>query len=175
MEKILADERFENLHASATGLRSLVRLRLHPKERLHELARVLTNKKQNDNLKQDLWDYTTLLDQYLESSDANQRAAAKGDDLTDWIATIESPDGSGLNFALERWQATRADTWLIAALSQVEASHEKTGELISHALNVKPTAAAFASARFHAVRLLMESGKNDEARTLVGRPLRHES
>ena len=175
LAKILADQRFtrQNLHASSMRLANLVRLRLHPQERLHELARVLTDKKQNDNLKQDLWDYTTLLDQYLESSDANQRALAKGDDLTDWIATIESPDAGALDFALQRWQATRADTWLIAALSLIEASHAKTGELISQAMNVKPTSAAFASARFHAVRLLMESGKNDEARALVDQLLKN--
>ena len=173
LAKVLADKRNVQLHASARRLANLVRLRLHPQERLHELARVLTDKKQNDNLKQDLWDYTTLLDQYLESSDANQRALAKGDDLTDWIATIESPGRGGLDFALERLQATRADTWLIAALSLIEASHAKAGELISQAMNVKPTAAAFASARFHAVRLLMESGKNDEARTLVDQLLKN--
>jgi hypothetical protein len=173
LAKMLADKSFVELHPSITRLANLVRLRLHPQERLHELARVLTDKKQNDNLKQDLWDYTTLLDQYLESSDANQRAAAKGDDLTDWIATIESPEPSALDFALQRWQATRADTWLIALLSLIEASHAQAGELISQAMNVKPTAAAFASARFHVVRLLMESGKNDEARTLVDQLLKN--
>ena len=171
--KILATRSFANLHASAARLSNLVRLRLHPQERLLELARVLTDKKQNDNLKQDLWDYTALLDQYVDDSEAKYAELLKGDDLSDWIATLQSPGRKLIGRALERWQATRSDPWLIAALSLIEASHVKTSELISDALNVKPTAAAFASARFHAVRLMKESGKNEEARSLVDQLLKN--
>lgn len=166
LEKILADQRFEYLHASATGLRNLVRLRLHPQERLHELARVLTDKKQNDNLKQDLWDYTTLLDQNLEGD-------KKKTELTDWITTFQSEKATSFDHSLERWQSTRSDPWFIAALTHADANHAKTSDLISQALKVQPNTPAFASARFHAVRLLMESGKNDEARTLVDQLLKN--
>jgi tetratricopeptide (TPR) repeat protein len=173
LAKILADKSFAHLHATATRLSNLVRLRLHPEERLHELARVLTTKKQNDNLKQDLWDYTTLLDRYLEVDEPKTAAITKGDDLTDWIVTIESTEATALDHALERWQATRSEPWLIAALSHVNGKDAKASELIAQALKVQPAAAAFASARFHAVRLLMESGKNDEARTLVDQLLKN--
>ncbi len=77
LAKILAVKSFANLHASATRLRNLIRLRLNPQERLHELARVLTDKKQNDNLKQDLWDYTTLLDQNLDTDEKKSAADLK--------------------------------------------------------------------------------------------------
>ncbi len=166
LAKILADKSLARMHPSATRLASLVRLRLHPKERLHELGRVLTNSKQNDNLKQDLWDYTTLLDKYLEE-EKPPVDVVNGDDLSEWLATMEAGDQAVADRAVARWQATHADAWLIAALSHVTSSHPKTSELIAQALNVKPSSAAFASARFHAVRLLMESGKNDEARTLL--------
>jgi tetratricopeptide (TPR) repeat protein len=167
LAKILADNKLAHLHAAATRLNNLVRLRLHPDQRLHELAQTLLAKNQNANLKQDLWDYTVLLDGYLEVDETKPRDALKGDDLSDWIATFQSPNLAALDHSLARWQATRADTWLIAALSKVDSKHPRAGELIAQALNVKTNAAAYASARFHAVRLLMESGKNDEARTLV--------
>jgi len=173
LEKILADKRFAHLQPSITRLRNLVRLRLHPQERLHELARALSTGKQNDNLKQDLWDYTTLLDQYLDADDKKTEVTNKGDDLTDWIATIQSNNPASFNRSFERWQATHSDAWFIAALSHADAKDAKASELISQALKVQPDNAAFASARFHAVRLLMESGKNDEARAVLDQLLKN--
>jgi tetratricopeptide (TPR) repeat protein len=171
LKKILADKNFVELHASATRLSNLVRLRLYPEERLHELARVLTTTKHNDNLKQDLWDYTTLLDQYLEVEEKKAAVAGKGDDLTDWISSLQSP--TSIEHSLERWQSTRSDQWLVAALTHADAKHAQASELIGQALKVQPSAPAFASARFHAVRLLMESGKTDEARTIVDQLLKN--
>jgi tetratricopeptide (TPR) repeat protein len=172
LAKILADENSARLHAAATRLANLVRLRLHPVERVRELGRILLVEKQNDNLKQDLWDYTALLDSVLDIDAPNPLPAAGNDDLTDWIAVLQQTDSGSVDHAVERWQATRTDPWLVAALSKVDAKHPKASELVSQALNVRPTAAAFASARFHAVRLLMESGKNDEARTLLDQLLK---
>ncbi len=172
LAKILADKNLTHLHAAATRLANLVRLRLHPHERIRELGRILVNEKQNDNLKQDLWDYTTLLDSVLSEDAAQPLPAAGNDDLTDWIGTLQQTDAGSLDHSLERWQATRTDPWLVAALSKVDAKHPKANELVSQALNVRPAMAAFASARFHAVRLMMESGKNDDARTLLDQLLK---
>jgi tetratricopeptide (TPR) repeat protein len=175
LAKILADKRFAHHHASATRLANLVSVRLHPEQRLHELAGILTTKKQNDNLKQDLWDYTTLLDQYLEVDETSPTpAAVKGDDLSEWLANMEEGDENAPARALERWQTTRSDPWLIAALSHAEGTHAKAAELITQALKVQPNAAAFASARFHAVRLMTESGKNNEARALLDDVLKNQ-
>ena len=172
LAKILADKNLDHLHAPATRLANLVRLRLHPVERTRELGRTLLVEKQNDNLKQDLWDYTTLLDSVLDVDAAKPLPSAGIDELTDWITTLQQTGTASLDRSLERWQATHTDPWLIAALSKVDGNHAKAAELISQALNVKPTAAAFASAQFHAVRLLMESGRNDEARTLLDQLLK---
>lgn len=168
---ILGDQKLSSLHASAKRLSSLVRLRLHPQERIHELAHVLLAKDPNSNLKQDLWDYTTLLDQYLEADEV-KRDAVRGDDLSDWLATIQAPEATSLDRSLERWQATRSAPWLIAVLSKLDGKHARANELIAEAVEVKPTAPAFASAQFHAARLLMESGKNDDARTMLDEVLK---
>jgi tetratricopeptide repeat protein len=174
LAKILADEEFKHLHASATGLANLVKLRLYPEQRLHELARFLVTKKQNDNLKQDLWDYTTLLDQYLERDEtAPTPAAIKGDDLSEWLANMEEGDENASARAVERWRATHSDPWLIAALSHAEDMHATAAELIASALKVQPNSPAFVSARFHAARLMMESGKNNEARALLDELLKN--
>ena len=167
LTKILADKRFAHHHASATRLANLVRLRLHPQERLHELARVLTTKKQNDNLKQDLWDYTTLLDQYLDVDETTPADVVNGDDLSEWIASMEDGAETAPARAMERWRAKPSDPWLIAALTHAEGTHATAAELIAQAMKVQPNSRAFVSARFHAARLMMESGKNNEARALL--------
>lgn len=172
LTKVLADKNLSDLHPSATRLLNLVRLRLRPNERRHALAQTLLAKNQNDNLKQDLWDYTVLMDQSLEGEQKTAAEAFKGDELSDWIVTFQSEDAATFDHSLERWQTTRSVPWLIAALSGAEGKHARAGELISEALKVKPNSPAFASAQFHAVRLLMEAGKNDEARTLLDQLLK---
>lgn len=172
LKKILAVNSFAHLHASARRLANLVSLRLHPEERLHELARVLLDRKQNDNLKQDLWDYTTLLDQYLEVEEPKPDAV-KGDDLSEWIAMMEAADKTAPARAVERWQATRSDPWLIAALTHAAGTQGTAADLIAAALKVQPNAPAFISARFHAARLLTESGKNNEARAVLDELLKN--
>jgi len=49
---------------SSKGLLGLVKYRLHPEERVRELAQVLGEQSGNENLRQDLIDYTWLLDKF---------------------------------------------------------------------------------------------------------------
>jgi tetratricopeptide (TPR) repeat protein len=172
LKKVLADKNLSDFHPSATRLLNLLRLRLRPNERRHELAQALLASNENNNLKQDLWDYTVLMDQSLEGDQKTPAEAFKGDDLSDWIVTFQSEYAATFDHSLERWQTTRSLPWLIAALSGAEGKHARSGELISEAAKVKPDSPAFPSAQFHAVRLLMESGKNDEARTLLDQLLK---
>lgn len=176
LKKILADKNLGSLHPAATRLLSLVRLRAHPAERLNELAHVLTTKTANPSLKQDLWDYTVLLDGYLEKDEEESTFAAfpREEDLSDWIGTFQDTSEAAEAHALERWQATRSNPWLIAALSRIDGKDPKADELLAEAQKVNSRSAAFASARYHAIRLLLETGKQTEARTLLDQTLKSE-
>ena len=187
LRKILADKNLSSLHPASARLLNLVRLRAHPAERLKELAQTLTTKTANPSLKQDLWDYTVLLDGYLERDEEETTTTAtipKEDDLTDWIATFQDPSKDAENHAVERWQATRSNAspsnatrsnpWLIAALSLIDGQHPKANELLAEAQKVDSRSAAFASARYHAIRLLIETGKTTEARTLLDQTFKTE-
>lgn len=167
--KILADTRLSTSHAASSRLLDLVRLRLRPAERLHDLAGKLITPN-NSSLKQDLWDYTILLDGFIETTDSDKAkfaAEARTDDLTDWVVVIQSDSSDAMEHAIERWRATRSMPWLIASLTRLESSDKRAPELIAEALKVEPDSPAFASARFHAVRMLIETGKADEARRLL--------
>lgn len=176
LQKILADKKLSSLHTASLRLLSLVRLRAHPAERLNELAKSLSAKTPNPNLKQDLWDYTVLLDGFLETDDAESKQATipKGEDLTDWIATFEGTSSEAGDHALARWQATRSMPWLIAALTLTKGNGPHAGELVAEAQKVKNSSAAFPAARYHAIRFLLESGKETEARTLLDQTLKTE-
>jgi hypothetical protein len=49
----------------ATRLLNLARLRLHPEEKIHELAETIVKKECNEDFKQAVWDYTVLLDKFV--------------------------------------------------------------------------------------------------------------
>jgi len=167
LKKVLSDRGLAKVHPASTRLLGLVRLRLHPDLRLRELAQAVM-KKDDETLKQDLWDYTILLDDFVGEGDGDQKKefpdALRKDDLTDWIVTVETGGAGALNHAVEGWRATSSTPWLIAALAKVQASHPQAGALLSSAEKIGPNSPAFASAMFHQIRLTIESGKLDQAR-----------
>lgn len=66
--------------ASAQRLLGLVNFRLHPQRRTSELAKILAFQSGNDNFKQDLIDYTWLLDKFEAetfNAEAKKKAAAE--------------------------------------------------------------------------------------------------
>jgi hypothetical protein len=170
LNKILNDKKLSPSHAASKRLLDLVRLRLHPAERRHELALTLESKNENSNLKQNLWDYTILLDGVLDVEDPKQAPAPeslRGDDLTDWISTFQSTKDEAFEHSFSRWQSTKATKWLVASLTKADGKNPGSSELISAALRVQPNSPAFASTHYHAVRLLLEAGKTNEARALI--------
>jgi len=179
LSKILGDRSLEAIHASAIRLLKIVRLRLHPDAVLHELALALL-KKNNETLKQDLWDYTVLLDQFDgdDSTDKKKPLDAKlrQDDLTDWIDTIETPGLEALDHSLKRWHETSSLPWLVAALGKIKPDHPQAAALLSAAAKVDQSAPGYASTSFHQIHLAMEAGKFAEARAQLDELLtRHKS
>lgn len=178
LRKILESKELEPFHAPARRMMSIVSLRLRPEERLHELGRLLAGNTGLGNLKQDLWDYTILLDQFVGDDEAHHQQATvkevdlQADDLTDWITTIQSEKTEAFDHALQRWQASSSTHWLIAALATVKSAHEQSLKLQAAAAQLQPTSPAFATASFHVVRLNIEGGRFSEARTYLDELLR---
>ncbi len=173
---ILSNEKLAISHEPSSRLLNLVRLRLRPNERLHELAQKLTTT-DNPSLKQDLWDYTVLLDRFLEANEADKAKFAtdtRADDLTDWVVTIQSNSADALLHSLDKWRSTSSIAWLIVALSKLPGDNANAPEMIRAALKIAPQSPAFPSARFHAIRLLIESNKRAEARQLLDESLRND-
>ncbi|MBD0371502.1 MAG: hypothetical protein ICV60_11740 [Pyrinomonadaceae bacterium] len=170
------------LHDSAAKLLNLVKLRLRPEERLRELSASLMNREPNADLKQELWDYTTILDKYLGSEDEpvsdevkKNQGTVITDELSDWLRTFQAEDKPSYEHALDRWRKTDSHAWLVAALSKASSADAASSSLIDAASRIEPNAAAYATASFHAVRLLIESGKRADARTRLDTILQNQA
>jgi hypothetical protein len=175
LNAVLKDPAARETHEDARRLLTLVRLRLHPEERARELGQSLLDKKNDADFKQNLWDYTMLLDQFVLDPNADEErdvpAELRRDELTDWIATFQSDKPEAISHAIERWQATNSLPWLIAALAKAKATDGETKALISAAENVAPNSPAFPSAAFYAARLSIQAGQFDGAKTALDRLL----
>jgi hypothetical protein len=175
LRAIIADRNLGTLHPGAQRLIGFIEVRLHPTERTHELAARLLEKDRATTLKQDLWDYTVLLDIYSGESRVDtvaqpqERLAAlrAQDDLTDWIVTFETPGPESLAHALEKWQAASSLPWLVAAASQIPATDAQVPAVLAAIEKVPADSPAFATLSFHRVRLLVQSGKQDAARAAL--------
>lgn len=171
LNAILKNNSLKLSHHAATRLLNLTRVRLHPEEKLHELAHEITKKGASSDFKQAVWDYTVLMDKFIgKDEEGKPRTAPAGlatDELTDWIVTIEAASATTAAHALDRWERTKSLAWLVAALTTVNGQEPKLPTLLSAAAGVSHTSPAFPSIAFHQARLLMEAKRGDEARALL--------
>jgi len=111
-------------------------------------------------LKQDLWDYTALLDRQNQKSDL--------DDLTDWIFTFQEKDQAlAAKHALEKWRQTKSLHWLVAALAKVSAQDVNATDILKAFASVDRTSPAYLTVLFHRIRLFSEMDNKAEARRLL--------
>jgi hypothetical protein len=182
LNAILKDNSVAASHHATTRLLNLVRLRLHPEEKLHEIANTLVKKDASKDFKQDVWDYTVLLDKFLgDGSDDTDKKSIPAkvpggstvwvDPLTAWIIAFQSDSPSALNQSIEVWESDHSVPWLVASMTKVAGSHPKAESLLKAAANVEHDSPAFPSLAFHSVRILIESGRSAEARTMLDKVL----
>ena len=168
IERILAERRLASIHGMSRALLRRVRVRVEPQIAVRELARAVMQRGDEGSLRQDLWDYTTVLDRFLDDSEVwdddarkqfDKKAATipRRDDVTDWIVTIQSKKTSDTAHAVRRWRETRALPWFVAAISRVSGSDPAALELLSAPLAVDADSPAYWSVAFHRNRLRIES------------------
>lgn len=182
LNAILKDSSVKSSHHAATRLLNLVRLRLHPEEKLHAIANVLIKKDGSADFKQDVWDYTLLLDKFLGDGDedADEKPAPSRlgsgstvsvDPLTAWILALQENSPGRLDLSIQAWDRDHSLPWLVAAMTKISAGDPKTESLLKAAANVDHDSPAFASVAFHSVRLLTESKRANEARAMLDKIL----
>jgi hypothetical protein len=182
LNAILKDNSVKASHHAATRLLNLVRLRLHPEEKLHEIAHTLVKKDSSTDFKQDVWDYTLLLDKFLGDGDdeADKKPVRSRlgsgetvwvDPLTAWILALQDNSPGRLDLSIQDWERDHSLPWLVAAMTKISGGNPKTEALLQAAATVDHDSPAFASVAFHSVRLLIESHRGNEARAVLDKIL----
>lgn len=188
LQNILADNLMNEFHKSAFRLLGLVKYRMIPAERQKELAALLARPVENQNFYNDLTDFAWLLDyaaskaeekgiefERQEAEKAGKEydynytlklrdlpAETRQNDLTDWLFTYQSADGFA--HAFKKWKETGKPQWFAAAIIKTEAKSAQVAEILSEADKISKDSPAFATARYHQIRLLLETGKRAEAK-----------
>ncbi len=155
LKAIVAGSGPDNLKASARRLLGFVGCRLHPEESHAEEVRAIMRPGSERTLAQDLKDYR-------ECGTARQVGDYYADDLGDWIATFKSTGAP--THSIDKWKRTGSPAWLVASLAETSGSDPNAGALIKAAAHVEPSSPAYVTAEFHIDRILIEQGKNEEAR-----------
>ena len=174
LSAILKDNSLAQAHEIAARLLNLAKLRLHPETKLHDLAETISKRDASKNFKQDLWDYTALMDNFLGDDSEGEQSpnkpvpeSLKSDDLTDWIVAMqESAEGAAAR-SLQRWEQSKSVAWLVAAMTKAKGKESKAADLITAAGRVEHSSPGFPSLAFHTARLLTEAGKSDAARAYL--------
>ena len=157
LKSILADPAQKPMHSAAQSLLGFVEFRLHPDERGEELAAALMKPHGGEHFRQDLMDYTLLLDK-----------TEPDDDMSDWIRTVSrSAERRGIEttplvpkeltelqeHALDKWRETKSLPWLVAAMMMEPPDGPEATALRAAAEKVPAVSPAYVTVQYHLVRL----------------------
>lgn len=179
LKKVLSDQSLAPIHASAKRLSAYVSLRLSPEQRLRELAGEIVKKDAQQNLRQHLIDFIYLMDNLeldekaqftklkLPPNLAGRNPDAKDrEDLIEWIQVFQrgETDEEALTYSLAAWDKTASLPWLISAITKMKAGHARQKDLLAAALKIDKGSPAYATVKYHRIRLLLEGGNTKDAR-----------
>ncbi|HEV8718138.1 MAG TPA: hypothetical protein VGX03_35645 [Candidatus Binatia bacterium] len=160
LREVLKDSSLSAVHPAAQRLLNFVRASLYPAERLQELAHAILQPHSGATLGQDLSDYMVLP---LRASRTREQQDSQGkrDELADWTHTLRGGREGAFEYAWQKWQETASPVWLVASLANASQS---LPAILEAAAKVERNSPAFLTVTFHRIRLLIESGRKDEAR-----------
>ncbi len=176
LRAVLANPQLAQIHGMSANLLRRIRVSNDPASEVEELARALLRPHVEGSLRQDLWDYTTVLDRLLNWDDwdnkpgKDAKPVPRRSDLTDWILDFQ---GRGRAHSVERWRRTHSLPWLLAALSHAEPSNAVTRELIDASAAIPADSPAYLTAAWHRNRLRIDLHENsrDELDKILAGPM----
>jgi hypothetical protein len=146
----------------------------------HELGRDLASGREGRSFREELWDYTTLFDHYIDYAPWERWDKKKKnvdasvflrDDLSDWIFTFQGSDSKAASHALARWHERRSVPWLIAALRHATPNSRTADELTLAAAELGPSSPGFEITNFYRLAFLVDSHHKEDARVELDRLL----
>jgi len=173
----------KDLRPAIWRMRGFVEFRLDPNARRIELADIIEHAKHRSTLREDLDDYTQLLDRAVDDDPDEEAstgprvpvtrsykkfAAVRSlSSMTDWLLTFQAADETATARALVKWKESRSLPWLVAALSKASPQTPNLPDLLDAAAQIQPNSPAYLTVSFHRARLQAESGDSDAARQTI--------
>lgn len=87
--------------------------------------------------------------------------------LVDWLITFQSPAKEAKDHAIAEWKKTHELYWFLAAITKATGKDAEAGDLVAAAEKINPESPAWESINYHRARLLIDTGRAQEARTLL--------
>ncbi|MBZ5522035.1 MAG: hypothetical protein LAP21_07310 [Acidobacteriia bacterium] len=195
LEKILHDTRTGELRTAARKLLNHIQFEFDRESRIGELGRSLSRRSQSAGFYQDLIDYslgmdasTNFVPDYWNSDrektskevealtrkwyqrEYNKLAPLRRSaELTDWVLTIWAQEHSSLarDHAMKQWKKKHSTPWLVAAMAGANDEDNIPEELLVAASSVPASNPAFPTLAYHRARLLLDSGRREQALALL--------
>jgi hypothetical protein len=168
-----------NLRPAIWRMRGFVEFRLDPDGRRLEIADIIEHAKHRSTLREDLDDYTLLLDRAIgddpgeDATDQSQIAAARSfqpseslrarSPMTDWLLTFQASNQAASDHALSKWKESHSLPWLVACLSKASPGTPNLSELLEAVAAIQPASPAYLTVSFHRARLEAQSGNEGAA------------
>jgi hypothetical protein len=163
---IAADPELADYHSDAQRLASMLAFGTQPRQRAEELAKSLLGGDLPASLAFDLHDLVDL-----------ERAGKRYTDVGAWIYDINALNGeeaaqkAAKADVLARWHASPTLPWLVAAMIFLAPGDPDVGAAMAAAQAVAADSLAYHTLAWHRIRLLIDQGKPEEARTELDRLL----
>ena len=166
-ERILADTKLAAIHGMTWNLVERAEMGEKSPAYFRELGNDLAEPGQDERLKEELWNYTTLYDRLRPY---NQPEAGKLDnpDLTDWISNYQTqlpePGPHNIPHSMERWQQTHSTAWLLAALERATPGEAERAGLLTAAARIPENSPAYLTAAYFINRIALDAGEKAAVR-----------
>ncbi len=162
LRKVHAYKDLAPIYAASDKLLGFVLARLHPQERLLDVARHIANGTSADPA-QDLLDFRYLMD---AGADQAPNSVAHNDDLVDWVRTFQDGPNSKAH-ALDRWHATKSLPWLVAAVNAIDVKDPALKEVMDDAAKVNGHDPRLLTVLYDRMLLMRASNDEKSARALI--------
>lgn len=91
----------------------------------------------------------------------------KQDELTDWLFTYQMTGPESYLYAQDRFKATGSELWLMTAISKADKAYAGLPRIVEAATNANRSSPAYTTIAYHLARILLDQGKQAEARKLI--------
>jgi hypothetical protein len=141
-------------HAALAEL-SFVNVRLEPEKHLNEAAKLLAGPGPDPDFSRHLDDLRFLADHGVTGNA----------DLLEWMGLASKTDSKV--DAFERWSSTHSTPWLLSALVAARPNSSEASALIAAAAKLPADSPGYATATYHRLDLILQSGQSEQARQLA--------